>query len=208
MQSVFVEIKFPVAGIMIPADHSYFLYAALSRLVPALHAAEHEKTAILGISGLPNKDRTLSILPGSKLRMRVRPEKIRDLLFLAGKTLKIGESKVQLGIPQSLLIRPKSNLYSRLVTIKNALTEELFIEAVKKHCVALNIFREPVLFRDPPAKIEGKTVRKTVRIQGKEVVGFPVIFHGLSPEESLILQEHGLGGRRKMGCGSFVGVRV
>jgi CRISPR-associated protein Cas6 len=43
-----------------------------------------------------------------------------------------------------------------------------------------------------------------LRIHGKRIVGFSVIIQGLTAEESMKLQEHGLGGRGKMGCGFFV----
>jgi len=40
-------------------------------------------------------------------------------------------------------------------------------------------------------------------VHGKQVVGYPVLVSELTPEESILLQENGLGGRRKMGCGFF-----
>jgi len=47
-------------------------------------------------------------------------------------------------------------------------------------------------------------VRRTVRIHDREVVGFALRVQDLTAEESLHLQEHGLGGRRLFGCGIFV----
>ena len=41
-------------------------------------------------------------------------------------------------------------------------------------------------------------------IRGKTIVGFSVIVHGLTEEGSVKLQEEGIGGRGKMGCGFFV----
>ena len=40
-----------------------------------------------------------------------------------------------------------------------------------------------------------------MRIRDKRVVGYAVLATGLTVEESIRLQEHGLGGRRRMGCG-------
>jgi CRISPR-associated protein Cas6 len=45
--------------------------------------------------------------------------------------------------------------------------------------------------------------RKIVTIGGRRIVGFSVRVTGLSSEGSLLLQEQGVGGRRKMGCGVF-----
>jgi CRISPR-associated protein Cas6 len=45
--------------------------------------------------------------------------------------------------------------------------------------------------------------RKIITIDGRRVVGFSVRVSGLSNEASLLIQEQGIGGRRKMGCGVF-----
>jgi len=45
--------------------------------------------------------------------------------------------------------------------------------------------------------------RKTFRVHGKQVVGYALLVSELNAEEAIKLQENGLGGRRKMGCGFF-----
>jgi len=37
-----------------------------------------------------------------------------------------------------------------------------------------------------------------------EIVGYELIIQGLTAEESITVQEQGLGGKRHMGCGVFV----
>jgi CRISPR-associated protein Cas6 len=46
--------------------------------------------------------------------------------------------------------------------------------------------------------------RRTIRIHGKEVVGYELVIEGLTADESVAIQTTGLGGRRHMGCGVFV----
>jgi CRISPR-associated protein Cas6 len=46
--------------------------------------------------------------------------------------------------------------------------------------------------------------RRTFNVHGRQVVGYSVLVSELTAEESIILQENGLGGRRKMGCGFFL----
>ena len=46
--------------------------------------------------------------------------------------------------------------------------------------------------------------RRTVRVKDKQVVGFELALLELDGEDSLRVQEHGLGGRRHMGCGIFL----
>ena len=43
-----------------------------------------------------------------------------------------------------------------------------------------------------------------LRIKGKRVIGYALQVAGLTAEESVRLQELGLGGRTRMGCGFFV----
>ena len=75
---------------------------------------------------------------------------------------------------------------------------EKFAEAVRRQLDTLEISERVIL-------TIGK--RRTLKIRDKEVVGFEVILEGLTASESIILQEHGLGGRRHMGCGVFVTVK-
>jgi CRISPR-associated protein Cas6 len=49
--------------------------------------------------------------------------------------------------------------------------------------------------------------RGCMRVNGNDVVGYSVRFNDLRPEESLKLQIHGLGGKRRMGCGVFVKIQ-
>ena len=70
-----------------------------------------------------------------------------------------------------------------------------FAEAVRRQLTALEISDGCVL---TVAK------RRTLKIKDKEVVGFEVILEGLLADESIAIQEAGLGGRSKMGCGVFV----
>ena len=46
--------------------------------------------------------------------------------------------------------------------------------------------------------------RRTLRIKDKEVIGYEILIEGLMAEDSLDIQEQGIGGRRHMGCGLFV----
>jgi CRISPR-associated protein Cas6 len=46
-----------------------------------------------------------------------------------------------------------------------------------------------------------------LRIRDRTIVGFSVLVQGLTAEESVQLQEEGIGGRGKMGCGFFLPAR-
>jgi CRISPR-associated protein Cas6 len=96
-------------------------------------------------------------------------------------------------VPNTRPLRSTATLRARLVTIKGFLEDGPFLEAVMRQLQSLGVAKEALLGE-----------RRTFRIKEKQVVGFEIVITGLTAEESLILQERGLGGRRRMGCGVFV----
>lgn len=125
--------------------------------------------------------------------MRLPVELIPSFLPLAGKSLQLGEDKLRLGIPQPHALQPVPNLYAHLVTTKNGQDEARFDEEIARQLAALGI--------------QGKAQRgprRTFRIKDKRVVAHTLLVTELTAEESIRLQEAGLGGRRKLGCGVFL----
>ncbi|EMJ92601.1 type I-MYXAN CRISPR-associated protein Cas6/Cmx6 [Leptospira alstonii] len=202
----YIELKFPVEGKSIPADHGYKLYSALCKQEKIIH--ETEGLSICGISGTPDKNRTLHLNGTSKLRIRTAQSLLPFLWKLAGKRIELSQDKIRLGIPTVALLKPHKTLYSRLVTIKGHTEENSFLECVQEKLREHEISCEVLLFRGNISENNQRIVRKTIRIHDKEVVGFPVLLLNLSPQDSIKVQQIGVGGRRKMGCGHFLGVRV
>jgi len=199
-----LELVFPIVSAEpLPADHGYLLYAGLSRLVPELHT--RNCIAVCPIPGRLIGQRRLALTRQSWLRLRLEAELIPRMIGLAGRELHVGPARLRLGAPTVQALKPADRLRSRLVVIKvkeaptaAELTAELFARAARKQLDDLGISRNAQL-------AVGK--RRTLRIKHKEIVGYEVLVERLAAEESLALQEHGLGGRRHMGCGVFVPVR-
>ena len=198
-----VDLSFRlVATSPIPADHGYPLYSCLSRILPEIH--QRNPLAIHPIRGRLVGDRLMSLIPQSRLAIRTPHEQVPDLIPLAGKVLSLGTTRLQLGSPEVRALVAAPALRSRLVVIKIKeapsaadLTPDLFTAALRRQLATLGVSSEIDLRL-------GK--RRSLRIKGKEVVGYEVMLAQLSPEESLTIQERGLGGRHRMGCGVFVPV--
>jgi len=215
-----VDLSFRLIGKTIPVDHGYALYGAVSRVVPWTHKPEQNALGIHPINGLLAGNRMLHLTPTSRLAFRLDSDDIKELLPLAGKELEVDGHKTRIGVPTVYALKPKAALHSRLVTIKlkDGLRPEPFLAAVQADLTALDIRAQPGLVKRQGSRpMEGKTspsdpfVRRTLFIKNKarpaEVVGYAVMVQGLTADESLKLQEHGIGGRRRLGCGIFVPVR-
>jgi CRISPR-associated protein Cas6 len=116
------------------------------------------------------------------------------VLDLNGHTLKVEYPRVE-------ELTPAANVTSRLVTIKGAPDLENFRTSIYRQLDDLEISARPTI--DANQSQDGPK-RRVLRIKDRAIVGFSLSIYGLSPEESLRLQESGLGGRRRMGCGIFV----
>jgi len=206
-----VDVSFRLQGTQIPVDHGYRLYSSVSKHIPEIHGDNE-----VGLHPIPGQlagNRLLSITDGSLLTFRISSERIKQVLPLAGKELSIGEHTIRVGVPQTRVLMPSARLYSRLVIIKGFMEPEPFLEAVKRQLDTLDIKGKPTLVPQPniaQANEDKQTgsrspfLRRTIRIRDKEIVGFAVRVEELTAEESIRLQEKGLGGRRRFGCGVFI----
>jgi len=187
----YVDLAFRVVGKTIPVDHGYALYSAVSRILPEIHASK--ETGIHPIRGSYSGDGALFLGPFSRLTLRLPDDEIRAYLKLAGKRLTLDGHVLTVGVPEVRILRTVTGLRARLVTIKGFQEPELFLQAVRRQLEALRITGDVLLGE-----------RRTFRVKEKQIVGYEMAVTELTAEESLNLQEAGLGGRRRMGCGLFV----
>ncbi|MBD3885841.1 type I-MYXAN CRISPR-associated protein Cas6/Cmx6 [Leptolyngbya sp. PL-A3] len=193
-----VDLNFRVQGKVLPSDHSYALYAALSHFQDRIHSLED--IGIQPITGIQTKEGVLTLNDTSCLRIRVPAELVPLLYPLAGKQLTIGKHEIWLGIPEIHLLKPATKLYSRIVTIRGFQEPEPFLEAVERQLQQRGIRGRVSLFTNT----EGIPRRRTLQVKKYTIVGFGVEIEDLCEEDSLLLQTYGIGGKRKMGCGIFL----
>lgn len=185
-----IELQFPFTGTTLPSDHGYGLYGAISRIIPEAHRADW--LAIETIPGIGRGDGVVQLDQQAKMKIRMPYDRIPLMLKLAGKRLEIDGHAIRFGAPQIFLLRPATALYARIVTIKGFIEPGLFLDAACRQLGELGVQSEPVV-----------GPRRVVKIGNHTVVGFALAIHELSDEGSVVLQERGIGGRRRMGCGIF-----
>jgi len=175
-------------------DHGYAVYAAASRVVSAIH--QDPTVGIAPIRGRYAGGGLLHISPHTRLVLRIPASRIPVFLPLAGKVLEIDGYAIRLGVPETRSLVPAAALYAHMVTTRNGHDPVRFEAEVARQLVQLGVGGRLSVGR-----------RRTFDVHGKQVVGYSVLVSELTAEESIALQENGLGGRRKMGCGFFGALR-
>jgi CRISPR-associated endonuclease/helicase Cas3 len=198
-----INLVFPVKGTNLHADHNHRLLGSLSEKISQIHSLNG--LAINTISGIPDKQGKITLTKSSKLYLRLPVEAVALVYPLAGQTLTIGDDQIQLGNPELQTLQPCESLKARLVTIKGYTEPMAFLEAANRQLQALEIKANIGI----PANDEGKPKRLTLKINKPDqkrsytIVGFSVVVSDLTEEDSIKLQIHGLGGKRRLGCGVF-----
>jgi len=205
------------------------LYAALCKHLPFLHGGHQGSRAaadrsapdfnigIHPLNGSLSGDRSLTLTRSSRLTIRLDSDFISQVLPLAGKQILVGGQPLNVGVPEIRPLRPAARLYSRLVVIKGFMEPEPFLEAVRRQLEAMKVRGVPGLLKRQGLKSrEGRSkagedrcpfIRRTLRIRDREIVGYAVEVAELDADDSIRVQEIGIGGRRKFGCGVFVRAR-
>jgi CRISPR-associated protein Cas6 len=118
--------------------------------------------------------------------------KIGNYLKLAGKTLDVMGQKLTIGVPKTKALIPAVALFAQLVTTKNGHDQSRFEAEIKSQMEKMDVHGNLTVEK-----------RRTFQVHGKQVVGYSILATELTAVESIALQENGLGGRQKMGCGFF-----
>lgn len=207
-QTQIIELHFPVRGETLPSDHSYPLYAAISKLIPSIHNAPW--LGIHTVKGRKLKAGIIKISSFAKLRLRLPISQASEIYQLAGAPLDVGGHPIQCGIPELHLLKPAKRLRSRFVMIKckdskgKSAETHSFLASLRKQVSELGVSAEISLEPSQiPMREEDDFARRAMRVKSATLTGFGVILDNLSDPDSLIVQSAGLGGKRRMGCGLF-----
>lgn len=198
-----VDLSFSLSGGLVPVDHGYALFGAISRICPKIHGAEG--VGVHPINGVPEKPGSglLSLTDRSRLTIRLSSEAIADYLPLSGADLDITGHKIRVGYPRVEKLAPAPDLASRFVTSHGAEDCGRFQRFIGSELARLGIMGEPRFFNSQKDQWSGRPQRRVIRVKGAVLVGYPILVAGLAAEESLRLQESGLGAKRRFGAGLF-----
>lgn len=200
-QLPYIDLIFNLIGETVPLDHGYELFSAIAHFEPELHKLD--TVGIHTIAGIP-KEGVIQLTKNSKLRIRLPMDQVRLVYPLAGKPLRIGKHTIRLGIPEIYLLEPAERLRSRIVIIQGYQEPESFLAAAQRQLEQLGIQAKAFITKNA----DSSPKRRSIKIKRFTVVGFGLEIINLSNEDSLTLLRYGIGGKRKMGCGVFVPVKI
>jgi CRISPR-associated protein Cas6 len=183
---IYVELRFPILGDMLPRDCGYEMYKAISRLIPEARGADWLSIEAQDICQACARLQ-------ENLKMRLPYNRAPLMLKLSGREMRAGDAVIRLAAPQIHLLKPCRELHSRCVAIRNCAKREQFLDSVARRLDEMGIKGEP---ESGP--------RQYARIGRRRVVGFALKIHDLSEEGSVLLQEQGMGSWKQAGCGYFV----
>ena len=196
-----VDAVFAISCRCLPVDHAYALSQAVGAALPwfALEpgAGLHTVYGAASASGWmrpEGADALLQLSHRAKLALRLPRHRLDDAGALVGRTLQVAGWPLRV---DGLTLRPLSRittLFSRCVVLADAGDEAAFLAAAAGELGTLGI--------DPGTLVCGRVtpVATPARIYRTR----SLMVAGLTPAQSLALQQHGLGDERKLGCGVFI----
>ena len=196
-----VDLVFQIECRALPVDHAWALSQAVRAALPWLEqeptAGVHPIHVAESGNGWVRPEHAgdlLCVSRRTKLVLRVPRPRVDDARALTGRQLDVAGHALRVG-PAAL--RPLSALttvFSRYVVSADGLDESAFLQAT---------LRELQLFGVRPKKMLCG-LEKTIATPAQPVHTRSLMLASLTQDESITLQQRGLGPRRLLGCGLFI----
>ena len=184
-----VDVAFSLRGAAIPADHGWHLFRLLAERLAWL--AAEPVAGVHPIRGSRAVAGEVYLGARARLMLRLPLGRAEQAFALSGARLDLGDG-VEVGSARLRPLFAHGTLYSPFVSTGTA-DEADFQRAVNAELQRAGIGCKVICGR----------IRRA-QTQDAEMVGFGLMLHELSPEDSLRMQAVGLGSGRKLGCGIFV----
>lgn len=194
------DLVFSLRGSHLQIDHAHALAEALQG---RLQAATCDRIGVHGVhlAGSGNgwnrpeqSDAELPLSRRTRLAIRVHRDDHEEVAGLSRQTLQLGARQLQVGDSSIRKLSSLGCLYARAVSCDREQSEADFLEQVASALKRLGI--------DVSKMICGRSGE--IRSAHGPMFTRALMVADLSPEESVSLQQQGLGDDRLLGCGLFV----
>ncbi len=193
------EASFKIQSKILPMDHSFLLAQALIKHLPWLkeiNAGIHDISVADG-NGWEQKKEGGFYYPSkrSKLTLRITNNHLKDVESLAGKTLNLGEYQIKVvKFINSKLLSDMPVLFAKQVACDQNMSEDDFLQQCFSQLSELGIEVKKMM-----AGLE-----RSIQTDSGVIHTRSLMLADLKKEESVRLQEKGLGDHRLLGCGLFI----
>ena len=193
------EVSFKIQSKILPMDHSFLLAQALLDQLPWLadiNAGIHDISVADGNGWEQSKEGGF-YYPSkrSKLTLRITSDHLQDAESLVGKTLILGDYEIKITkFINAKLLSDMPVLFAKQIACEQSMSEDEFLQQCFDQLSNLGIKVKKMM-----AGLERNIQTDTGVIHTRSLM-----VADLKKDESVLLQERGLGDHRLLGCGLFI----
>ena len=197
-----IDLVYKINCKCLPLEHAKALSMAIQKALPWI--ADEENAGIHLIHGAESGNgwmrpedpvnELLYLSKRSKMTIRIPKERLDDAHKLTGQKLRIDDHELEVGVATRKLLSTQSTLFSRYVVSTENETEDEFLQRIYQELQKLDI------------KINKLLCGKTHVLQGHygDIHTRSIMLAELKPQESVRVQQYGIGEGRQLGCGLFI----
>ena len=193
-----VDVSFKVDCKKIAADHSYHLFEALLKKFPQINdinnLAIHSVYGAESGAGWERPETEIYLSKRTRFCIRTPIEYSKDFFALDKEVLKVGEYEMNLSKPNIKNLIITDTLFCRSVVIENCKSEEDFLKNIHSSLRSMGVNVKKMLC--------GK--EHTIQIPNKTLIGKTLLITDLEKDDSIKIQQLGLGIGKLFGCGIFL----
>lgn len=198
-----VDLSFKLDCKQIKLDHAWALTNAITELLPwfkdepqcAMHHIYIPQSGNGWVRSDEFDDEVIQLSRRTRLKLRVPQHRIEDTRALTGQTIEVDGFELTFGKSEQQLLSTLTTLVARHVHVPDTDDdEEAFLKVIYQQLQTMGIGVRKMLC--------GKS--HTLSTQNGQIKTRSLMIADITPEESIRLQENGLGDYYHYGCGIFI----
>lgn len=196
-----VDISYHIQCRALPVDHAHALHQALRRVLPWLddepHAGIHSIHVAESGNGWirpENANDLLYLSRRTKLVLRMPQHRVLEAASLTGQSLDVAGHDLVVGASSVRPLSSLTTLFSRYIVADDSDDENSFMQSAMQQLKALGI--------KPKKMMCG--LGKLIATPDKILHTRSLMLADMEVEDSVTLQQQGLGPWRQLGCGLFI----
>ena len=197
-----IDVSYRISGRSLPVEHAHALSCAVQQCLPWFAQDQDSGLHLIHVAESGNGWMRPDAVPGgllylsrrTRLTLRIPDVRQMDAQALSGSTLDVDGHRLAVGEHKVRPLRPARTLFSRFVVTSEHDPESRFVALVEVELREMGLRTDRLLC--------GKT--HLISTPDERLYTRSVLVAGLTPDESIVLQDTGLGPGRKFGCGLFI----